>query len=54
MVFAHYRQLVTETQATEWFAIVPPKDWKNVLLMPSEVPRAGEANEEAHAAARGK
>jgi len=34
MVFAHYRQLVSETQATEWFGIVPPKDWKNVLPMP--------------------
>jgi len=37
MVFAHYRQLVTETQSTEWFGIVPPKDWKNVLPMPAEV-----------------
>jgi integrase len=36
MVFAHYRQLVTETQATEWFGIVPPKGWKNVLPMPAE------------------
>jgi hypothetical protein len=36
MVFAHYRQLVTETQATEWFGIVPPKNWKNVLPMPTE------------------
>jgi integrase len=36
MVFAHYRQLVTETQATEWFGIVPPKDWKNVLPMPAQ------------------
>lgn len=35
MVFAHYRQLVTETQASEWFDIVPPKDWKNVLPMPA-------------------
>ena len=25
-----------ETQATEWFGIVPPKDWKNVTLMPAE------------------
>jgi len=31
MVFKHYRQLVSETQATEWFDIVPPRDWKNVL-----------------------
>ena len=37
MVFAHYRQLVTETQATEWFRIIPPKDWKNVLPMPAAV-----------------
>jgi integrase len=36
MVFAHYRQLVTETKSTEWFGIVPPKDWKNVLPMPTE------------------
>lgn len=37
MVFAHYRQLVTETQASEWFGIVPPKDWKNVLPMTGEM-----------------
>lgn len=37
MVFAHYRQLVTETQATEWFGIVPPKDWKNVVPMPTGI-----------------
>jgi integrase len=37
MVFAHYRQLVTETQSTEWFGIVPPKGWKNVLPMPTEI-----------------
>ena len=36
MVFAHYRQLVSETQATEWFGIVPPKDWKNIAPMPAE------------------
>jgi integrase len=36
MVFAHYRQLVTETQATEWFGIVPPKDWKNIVPMPEQ------------------
>jgi integrase len=36
MVFKHYRQLVSETQATEWFGIVPPKDWKNILPMPAE------------------
>jgi integrase len=35
MVFAHYRQLVTETQATEWFGILPPKDWKNIAPMPT-------------------
>lgn len=37
MVFKHYRQLVSETQATEWFGIVPPKDWKNVSPMPAEI-----------------
>jgi len=36
MVFAHYRQLVTETQAAEWFGIVPPTDWKNVVPMPAQ------------------
>lgn len=36
MVFANYRQLVTETQAAEWFQIVPSKEWKNVLVMPAE------------------
>jgi len=35
MVFKHYRQLVTETQATEWFGILPPKDWKNIEPMPT-------------------
>ena len=37
MVFKHYRQLVSETQATEWFGIVPPKDWKNIVPMPAEI-----------------
>ena len=37
MVFKHYRQLVSETQATEWFGIVPPKDWKNITPMPAEI-----------------
>ncbi len=36
MVFAHYRQLVSEAQATEWFGIVPPKDWKNVVPLPTD------------------
>jgi hypothetical protein len=35
MVFGHYRQLVTEGHATEWFGIVPPKDWKNITPMPA-------------------
>jgi len=35
MVFAHYRQLVTETQAKEWFGIVPPAEWSNVEPMPA-------------------
>jgi integrase len=33
MVFRHYKQLVTETAAAEWFGIVPPADWKNILPM---------------------
>jgi integrase len=37
MVFAHYRQLVTETQATEWFGILPPKHWKNITPMPTAI-----------------
>lgn len=41
MAFAHYRQLVTETQATEWFGIVPPAEWTNVEPMPA-APAAGE------------
>lgn len=36
MIFKHYRQLVSETQATEWFGIVPPNDWKNITPMPTE------------------
>jgi len=44
MVFQHYRQLVSETQAMEWFGIVPPKDWKNITPMPSEI-SARPANE---------
>jgi integrase len=38
MVFAHYRQLVTETQAGEWFSIVPAKGWKNIAPVPVEIP----------------
>lgn len=34
MVFKHYRQLVSKTQATEWFGIVPPDGWKNITPMP--------------------
>jgi integrase len=33
MVFAHYRQLVTETQAKEWFDIMPPRQVENVIPM---------------------
>jgi integrase len=50
MVFKHYRQLVSETQATEWFGIVPPKDWKNITPMPAEIP-AIQASEAAPCAA---
>jgi len=44
MVSKHYRQLVSETQASEWFGIVPPKNWKNIAPMPAEIP-ANQANE---------
>lgn len=53
MVFAHYRQLVTETQATEWFGIVPPKDWKNIAPMPTEVPASLPAEAGTRAAVGG-
>lgn len=33
MVFKHYYQIVTEAQSREWFGIVPPDGWKNVLPM---------------------
>jgi integrase len=36
MVHGHYRQLVAESQAVEWFGFVPPKDWKNVVPMATE------------------
>lgn len=54
MVFAHYRQLVSETQAKEWFSIVPPEGWKNIAPMPAEFsgsqPAAVQANPPAAAA----
>jgi hypothetical protein len=31
MVFKHYRQLVRESEAQEWFAIQPPKQAENVI-----------------------
>ncbi|MGD0614368.1 MAG: hypothetical protein ABSA69_02875 [Verrucomicrobiota bacterium] len=49
MVFAHYRQLVTETQATEWFGIVPPKEWKNVLPVPIGTTEAQGTKQDASA-----
>ena len=33
MIFRHYRELVDEQSATEWFAIMPPEDW-----MPKDLP----------------
>jgi integrase len=51
MVFAHYRQLVTETQATEWFGIVPAKDWKNIVPMPPQSETNQVSETTAHAAA---
>jgi integrase len=31
MIFANYRQLVTEREAAKWFAVCPPKDAENVV-----------------------
>ena len=31
MIFAHYRQLVTETEAAKWFAVCPPKAAENIV-----------------------
>ena len=31
MIFAHYRQLVTETEAGKWFAVLPPREADNVI-----------------------
>ena len=42
MVFAHYRQLVTETQANEWFGIVPPENRENIITLPT-TPEEGSA-----------
>ena len=53
MVFAHYRQLVSETQATEWFDIVPPKDWKNIAPMPAEIPASQPTTADTCAVAAG-
>jgi integrase len=36
MIFKHYRQLVRDSEATEWFGIVPPNDWKNIVPMATE------------------
>jgi hypothetical protein len=27
IIFNHYRELVTEQEADEWFSIMPPKGW---------------------------
>jgi integrase len=36
MVFRHYRQLVTQSAAAEWFAILPPKrDGADIIPMPT-------------------
>jgi integrase len=31
MIFAHYRQLVTETEAAKWFGVMPSKPAENVI-----------------------
>lgn len=44
MIFKHYRQLVTESQSTEWFGIVPATNWKNVVPMVADAPDASSAH----------
>jgi integrase len=53
MVFKHYRQLVSETQATEWFGIVPPTDWKNIAPIPTELSADPSNTANARTAANG-
>jgi integrase len=53
MIFKHYRQLVSETQATEWFGIVPPSDWKNIAPMPTAIPEKQPTAASPRAAATG-
>ena len=36
MLHAHYKELVSEDAAREWFSILPPKSAENVLPMPAE------------------
>ena len=33
MIFAHYRELCTETEAAEWFGILPASEARNVVRM---------------------
>jgi hypothetical protein len=33
MIFAHYRQLCTESEAAEWFGIFPASEATNVVCM---------------------
>ena len=35
MIFANYRQLVTETEAAKWFGVCPPKQAENVIPLRS-------------------
>lgn len=51
MVFRHYRQLVTEIHANEWFSVIPP-DHKIAQIMPfGEHSEAGEMRQPEVAAA---
>lgn len=34
MIFAHYRQLVTEAEAAQWFAVRPPRAAENIVPLP--------------------
>jgi hypothetical protein len=40
IIFKHYRELVTEQEANEWFSIMPPKGWvPPELAKPKLAPR---------------
>lgn len=52
MVFRHYRQVVTETQAREWFDILPPRGGAaEIIALPTSEAATGAGDRETQAAA---